>query len=354
MNLNAREALESKRLKFAKVGILIGLGAGVSYGFQGIVLGEAGSMSPFADASYGLWLICVASLVMSGLHEIFAGVWALVFNTARGTGLKEYGRLLKTKMGWMLMGGALVGGPLAASAYLVAINLCGATYAAAITAFFPVIGQILSSIIFKEKIKARAWAGIVIVVIGSLIVGFAPPEGVYPYFYVGIIFALISAVLWAVEGIIVTYANDIVDAYVPVGVFRTFGAGIVDLVILVPLCGAIGGVGLSGFGMIAEAFSAGWPVILVAVAAIGGAFNYLSFYSAMSMTGVGRAMALDVTYGVWSIAFGFLFQALGLIEYSITGLAIVGVVVIVIGTILVIANPKELIQLRGGNEDVTI
>ena len=44
MNLNAREALESKRLKFAKVGILIGLGAGVSYGFQGIVLGEAGSM----------------------------------------------------------------------------------------------------------------------------------------------------------------------------------------------------------------------------------------------------------------------------------------------------------------------
>ena len=61
-----------------------------------------------------------------------------------------------------------------------------------------------------------------------------------------------------------------------------------------------------------------------------------------------------MTYGVWSIAFGFLFQALGLIEYSITGLAIVGVVVIVIGTILVIANPKELIQLRGGNEDVTI
>ena len=159
MNLNAREALESKRLKFAKVGILIGLGAGVSYGFQGIVLGEAGSMSPFADPSYGLWLICVASLVMSGLHEIFAGVWALVFNTARGTGLKEYGRLLKTKMGWMLMGGALVGGPLAASAYLVAINLCGATYAAAITAFFPVIGQILSSIIFKRKNQSESVGG---------------------------------------------------------------------------------------------------------------------------------------------------------------------------------------------------
>lgn len=354
MNMNARDALEKKRLRFAKFGIVIGLGAGVAYGFQGIVLGEAGTLSPFADPSYGLWLICVASLVTSGLHEIFAGVWALVFNQARGTGLREYGRLLKTKMGWMLMGGALVGGPLAASAYLIAINLCGPTYAAAITAFFPVIGQVLGSIFFKEKIKGRAWIGILLVVIGSLVVGFAPPEGVYPHFYVGIIFAIISAVLWAVEGIIVTYANDIVDAYVPVGVFRSFGAGLVDLLILVPLCGAIGGVGLSGFGMIVDAFAAGWPVILVAIAAIGGAFNYLAFYSAMSMTGVGRAMALDVTYGVWSILFGFAFQALGLIEYSITTMAVIGVIVIVAGTILVIANPKELLQLRGGAQDVTV
>lgn len=196
--------------------------------------------------------------------------------------------------------------------------------------------------------------GILLVVIGSLVVGFAPPEGVYPHFYVGIIFAVISAVLWAVEGIIVTYANDIVDAYVPVGVFRSFGAGIMDLLILVPLCGAIGGVGLSGFGMIADAFAAGWPVILVAIAAIGGAFNYLAFYSAMSMTGVGRAMALDVTYGVWSILFGFAFQALGLIEYSITTMAVIGVIVIVAGTILVIANPKELLQLRGGVQDVAV
>lgn len=54
MNMNARDALEKKRLKFAKVGIIIGLGAGVAYGFQGIVLGEAGTLSPFADPSYGL------------------------------------------------------------------------------------------------------------------------------------------------------------------------------------------------------------------------------------------------------------------------------------------------------------
>lgn len=80
MNLTAREALEKKRLKFAKVGILIGLGAGVAYGFQGIVLGQAGGMFPFADPSYGLWLICVASLVMSGCTRFLQeyGRWFLI------------------------------------------------------------------------------------------------------------------------------------------------------------------------------------------------------------------------------------------------------------------------------------
>ena len=350
--LNARQALENRRLNFAKRGIIIALfGCGISYGFQATVLGKAGTLFPFADPAYNVWLICVASLVMSGLHEIFAGCWALGFNSIRGSGLKEYGRLLKTKMGWLLLGGALVGGPLAASAYLIAINMCGATYAAAITALFPVMGQILSSFMLKETINKRTWLGICIVVVGTLIVGFAPPEGVYPHFTLGIIFAIVAAVLWALEGVIVTYANDMVDPYVPVGVFRTFGAGIIDLIILVPIVSAMGHVGSAGFEMIGQSFAAGWPVILIAIAAIGGGANYLCFYAGMTMTGVGRTMALDVTYAAWSIGFGFLFQAMGIIEYAITPLAIVGVIIITIGTIMVIINPKELLDLRGGDEN---
>lgn len=354
MNLSAKDALEKKRMKFAKLGIIVGLGAGVAYGFQGVILGKAGGMEPFADPAYGVWMICIASLAINCIHEFFAGVWALVFNTVTGRGLKEYGRLLKTKMGWMLAGGAFIGGPLAAGAYMIAINLCGATYAAAITAFFPVIGQILSSIFLKEKMSGRAWIGVVFVVIGALLVGFAPPDSGYPHFALGIVMAVIAAVLWALEGLIVTYANDIVDPYVPVGVFRTFGTSLVYIVLLIPLCGAIGGVGMDGFKVIGEAFVSGGPVIWIAIAAIGGAFNYLAFYASMSMAGVGRAMALDVTYAFWSIVFGFVLSWLGIVEYSITGLAVIGVIIVIIGTVLVIANPKELLNLRGGNEDAAI
>lgn len=354
MDINSKAALEKKRMKFAKFGIIVGLGAGIAYGFQGIILGQAGGMAPFSDPTYGVWMICVVSLGINCIHEFFAGIWALVFNTVTGRGLKEYGRLLKTKMGWMLAGGAFIGGPLAAGAYMIAINLCGATYAAAITAFFPVIGQILSTIFLKENMSKRAWLGVVIVVVGALLVGFAPPDSGYPHFTLGIIMAIIAAFLWALEGLIVTYANDIVDPYVPVGIFRTFGTSLVYIILLIPLCGVIGGVGMSGFEVIGQAFAAGTPVIWVAIAAIGGAFNYLAFYASMSMTGVGRAMGLDVTYAFWSVVFGFVLSGLGIVEYSITGLAIVGVILVVIGTVLVIANPKELLNLRGGNENAAI
>ena len=65
MNLSAKEALEKKRMKFAKLGIVVGLGAGVAYGFQGVVLGKAGGMAPFADPAYGVWMICIESLAIN-------------------------------------------------------------------------------------------------------------------------------------------------------------------------------------------------------------------------------------------------------------------------------------------------
>jgi polyferredoxin len=64
------------------------------------------------------------------------------------------------------------------------------------------------------------------------------------------------------------------------------------------------------------------------------------------MTGVGRAMAFNVTYALWSIPFGLLFAAFGLYEFTVTTQAVIGAAIITFGTILVVANPKELLKLR--------
>lgn len=346
-NLNAQQALMQSRLRFAKKGILVGLLAGALWGLQGTIMGKVGGMAPFADPNFGVWMICIASLCTGAFHDFWAGIWITIYNVSTGRGLKEYFRLLKTKLGRLIVLGAIFGGPLATGCYLIGVNLCGATYTMAISGAYPVVGAFLGVFLFKEKISKRAWVGILLAVLGSLIVGYAPPEGGFPYFYVGIAFAVIAGIFWALEGVTVTYANDMADPNISVGLYRTFFSGLFYTIIIIPIFCLIAKEGISaGWHIMGGAITAGTPLLLIAIAAIAGGVSYLSFYRAMNMTGVGRAMSLNITFSLWSIVFGFLFEAFGLIHYNVTMQAIIGVCIIVLGTIIVIANPKELLQLR--------
>lgn len=347
MNIKAQEVYLQRKYTYAKIGILVALIAGASSAWQAVIMSKAQSMSPFADAAYTLGILFVVSLVAGGLCDIFASLWLLIVNIASGRGLREYGRLFRTKIGRMIIIGAVCGGPIATGCYMIAINLAGPTYAAAIASINPILGTFFGVIFLKEKLNKRIWFGIVIAVTGALVVGYAPPSAdAYPYFSIGIIFAVITAVFWALEGVLVTYANDMADPRVSVGVYRTFISGMVYLLVLVPIVSIFFKTGTIGWTIFTGAFSAGMPVFWIAIAAIGAATTYTSFYTAMNMTGVGRAMALNTTMSLWSIIFGISLEALGIIDYSITTQAIIGVFIIIVGTTLVVANPKELLQLR--------
>jgi drug/metabolite transporter (DMT)-like permease len=86
---------------------------------------------------------------------------------------------------------------------------------------------------------------------------------------------------------------------------------------------------------------AGSAFPIYAFAGFLGGFSYVYWYRALNMTGVARAMALNVTYALWGVLFGFLFT-----EVSITGYLVAGAASIAIGAILVSANPRELFRLR--------
>ncbi len=347
MNLQAQEAYRNKKYTYAKIGIGVGLIAGASSAWQAVIMSKAQSMAPFADPAYTLGILFVVALVAGGLCDIFASVWLLLTNLVSGRGFREYGRLFRTKIGRLIIIGAVCGGPIATGCYMIAINLAGPTYAAAIASVNPIIGTFLGVIFLKEKLNKRVWLGIIIAVAGALTVGYAPPDATaYPYFSIGIIFAVITALFWGLEGVLVTYANDMADPRISVGIYRTFISGMVYLLVLVPLVSIFCKTGTIGWTIFRDAFVMGSPVFWIAIAAIGAAATYTTFYSAMNMTGVGRAMALNTTMSLWSIIFGVLLKALGIIEYSITTQAIIGVLIIVVGTTLVAANPKELLQLR--------
>ncbi|MCB7225019.1 EamA family transporter, partial [Anaerostipes caccae] len=70
-------------------------------------------------------------------------------------------------------------------------------------------------------------------------------------------------------------------------------------------------------------------------AGLVGCVSYRCWYTAMNMTGVCRAMALNVTYALWGILFSALFT-----NVTVTRNLVAGAVVIVAGIVLVVMQGK--------------
>lgn len=329
MDQKTQLLLQQRDLNFAKRGIGCGLLAGAAWGLDGVLMGMVLSLAPFTNNMS----LFAAPLVGACLHDGFSALWLFIHNVINGK-WRDYARTLKTRPAKMIILAAILGGPIGSSGNLLGIYFAGASYTAAITAAYPAIGAILGFIFLKEKISSRVWTGITLAIIGSFIVGFTPPEGAnYPHFYLGLGFAAVAAVGWAVEGVISTYGMDLVDSDIAIGI-REATSFFVYILVILPLCGGI------AYQILSASFvtPSGWYIAVIGL--IGGT-SILSWYRAMNMTGVSRAMGLNVTYALWSVFFGWLFNNL-----QITPNLIIGVVIISMGTILTIGNPKDLVNLR--------
>lgn len=344
--LTPQEALDKRKINFAAIGFVWALVAALTWAFQGNFMGIAGGMEPFAVSGYSVMMLALASIVTGGLHDLFAGIWLFFMNIGTGRSLRETGRLISTKIGTMNLLAAFFGGPMATGCYLVGVNLCGVTYAAAIGGTSPIIGAFVGRILFKERMNVRVWIGVVIAVLGVLIVSYSPPSGDYPYFVIGLLFSIFASIGWGLEGVCATYAADMTDSSTACGIYRTFGSALMTFAILVPLFGVLAGDVGAGFKIAVQSFADVTPVVWIAVAAIAGGLSYVAIYNAFPRTGVARSLTVNVTYTLWSIPVGFLFAAVGLSHYDIAGRAIIGCIIIFVGVALVIGNPKELVKLR--------
>lgn len=329
MDQNAQLLLQKRDLNFAKKGIGLGLLTGAAWGLDGVLMGMVLCLAPFSNALS----LFAAPLVGACLHDGFAALWLFLHNVLTGK-WRDYARTLKIRPAKMLILAAILGGPIGMSGNLLGISLAGASYTAAITAAYPAIGAVLGSIFLKEKILPRVWAGIILAIIGSVVVGFVPPEGSnYPHFYLGLGLAAVAALGWAVEGVMSTYVMDLVDSDIAIGI-REMTSFFVYLIAVLPLFGGV------AYHILSAGFTtpSGWYITLIGL--VGGV-SFLSWYRAMNMTGVSRAMGLNVTFALWSVFFGWVFNNL-----PITPNLIIGVVIISIGTVLTIGNPKDLVNLR--------
>ncbi|MBF0208395.1 MAG: DMT family transporter [Oligoflexia bacterium] len=329
LTLEDLEALKQRQqLSYAKKGLLFGILSGVFWGLDGVLLGISIAMVPFSDTSLAIYL---APLVGACMHDGFAAFWLFLYNLFTGRS-RELLRTLRSRSGIIVAFAALLGGPFAMSGYLLGIQLAGTAHTLAITAMYPALGTVFAMIFLKERVSLRAWIGIVTCILGSFIVGYTPPAGdAHPHFYWGIAFALLPTIGWSLEGVISTYVMDLLDPQVAINIRQ----GTSFFVYLVGVLPMIGGLLLFKEALILPSAQ------MLLLTALAGSVSYLFWYKAMNMTGVGRAMALNITYALWSIIFGYF-----LTDLKLTTPLVCGAVTITLGALLVLANPKELVNLR--------
>ncbi|MFZ5946160.1 MAG: DMT family transporter [Bacillota bacterium] len=329
MDQKAVLMLQQRELSYAKKGIGLALLTGALWGLDGVLLGMVLGQAPFISSAN----ILAVPLVAACLHDGFAAIFIFIKNFISGK-WREYGRTLRTRPAKIIIMAAIMGGPIGMSGNLLGIYFAGASYTAAITAAYPAIGAVLSAIFLKEKISARVGMGISLAILGAFFVGYAPPSGdSFPHFYLGICLAIVAAVGWAIEGVMSTYGMDLVDSDIAIGI-RQATSFIVFLFFIIPL------IGKEAFQLVFQTISSPAGLYIAVIGLIAGV-SYLCFYRALNMTGVTRAMGLNVTYALWAVLFGWLLNGL-----QITSTLFIGVILISLGTILTIGNPKKLEKLR--------
>ena len=317
VSIESREAAEGRTSAVPYAGLAWALLSGVFWAIDGVILGLALAAAPFAGAS-----AFAGPLAAAALHDGLATAWMLGFNGVTGR-LRELPRALLTRHGLVLCAAAVIGGPIAMSGYLFGIKYAGPAYTLAISATYPAVGAALSRVFLKEHVSRRGWAGVALTVLGAAIVSYTPPSGALPYFYLGILCAVVATLGWGVEGVLAVHAMKAVEPVVA-GTLRMTTSFVMYVCVVLPLAGA--------FGLFASAFGQRSFWLLLACAAAGAA-SFLTYYAANHLAGASKAMPINSLYAVWAVVLSIVLTGL-----HPTAQLLAGVVVTFCGALLVVSG----------------
>ena len=326
---------EKQSLAYAKRGIVLALLSGLIFSSDGLLVKASSGYSPFND--HALWIMI--PLMCAAIHDLSATCVITLLNLRSGR-RKELWRSLVSRPGRRVIIGALIGAFFGMGGYMAALQLAGPAYVLPITTLYPAVAAVLAVFVLKERIPFRAWIGLALCVAGAGTIGYAPPDG-QPgdLFYWGLLCAALAAVGWGTEGVYATAGMDFIEPRIALNIYYIVSSALYVLV-LIPLA-ALTVFSDAGGLAVPVAFLSSPGLLFVALAGCMGAFSYLCWYSAMSMTGVSRAMALNISYALWGILLSFFFT-----EVHITATLVAGALIIFSGMFLVIGNPKEMLTLR--------
>ena len=303
-----------------------GLFSGILWGLDTVVLGIALSMAPFIDTPEA---IAFAAFASSFLHDAACAIWLAIYMGIRGR-LKDTLAALKTRSGLVVIAGALLGGPIGMTGYVIAINNIGAAYTAIISAFYPALGAFLSYVLLKEKMSAKQIASLIVALFGVMAMGYiSAGDSEMGNTTIGLVGAILAVIGWGSEAVLCAWGmkDDAVDNETALQIRETASALVYGIAVL-PLFGA--------WGFTAHAIP-NFATGIVALSALAGTASYLFYYKGISVIGAAKAMALNISYSAWAVAFGFILQ--GTVPTPAT---VFFCILILVGTILAASDWNEL------------
>ncbi len=308
--------------------IKFGLTSGLLWGLDTVILGIALTMSPYIGTAEA---IAYAAIASSALHDIFCAIWLFIYMAIKGR-LKDTWAALKTRSGKVVILGALLGGPIGMTGYVIAIDNIGAGYTAIISSIYPAVGTFLAAIILKERMAPKQLVALFAAIGGIIAMGYISSGGgemgANPT--LGFIAALAAVIGWGSEAVICGWGmkDDAVDNETALQIRETT-SGLVYAILVLPMFGA--------WAFTAHALPS-LATGVVALAALAGVTSYLFYYKSIaSPIGAAKSMALNISYSAWAVLFALILQG------TIPNVAsVICCIVILVGTILAASDWKEL------------
>ncbi|SER66009.1 hypothetical protein [Parafannyhessea umbonata] len=348
----ARQKKSALDASFFKKGIMIALFSSLMYGFYTafVTAGQnsvlwAGWTAEIAPTAF--LAVFIIPTIASAINDTCSAIWALAITIKQGK-LGDFGRTVNTRPGIILMLSALVGGPIATVAYIIALSQAG-TIVVPIAALNPAIGSILSRILYKQELGPRKIVGILICVAAGLMIGSASLTGdSSSNIVMGLALAFVAALGWGAEGCIAGYASCMIDTQIGI-TLRQCVSGVVELLVVLPILSVAGGVPMAQTFSYLSAAVANLPTIACFVVAGFAAYkSFASWYRGNSMCGTALGMACNGTYTFVAPLVTYLVVglAMGIDGYALPPIAWIAAVVMILGILVIAVDPKELFKKK--------
>lgn len=350
MAINEKNKLmQSFKIKGITLAVLSGIAYGLYTAFmtQGMSMGiwtnwYSGAVSAFVS-------IYTLSAIGSACNDLCSAAWTIIIACIKGK-IGDFFRCLKSKPGVIMMFAAIIGGPVASTAYVLSIQTAG-SIAIPITALCPAVGAILGRILFKQKLTNKMLLGVFICVGAAILIGSTSLSGDLPETALfGCIIAFIAALGWGAEGAIAGYGTAMIDYEIGITI-RQCTSGLANLIILIPLFCIINGDGIGyGFELIGHAFSSP-SIIFFAISGFFAVYAFSLWYKGNSMCGAALGMACNGMYSFWGpffcfIIIGVIFKTDG---YAIPWQGWIGAVVMIVGIFVIAINQNAAEQNDDSN-----